>query len=380
MQVSFESLCTSVCKRLKDTKVQGLAVEFDDQQWGTSDWAQTGADLRQDIAAKMRATALKAVHLHHGVGPLVLASFLSVICANCPGYRLQRFTTLWPALRDSLETCIRHMFDEAAPTISVMTNEAIGKLYAGKGSSTQSDSASDTLNALDQAVDGCILSYIVPALKLRNLKLPPNFQLEEDGKVQQTREMLNKQLSALADAYHTISDIEQAFHDVRRQHPVVAVPALLPRQSIQTGVELQRLRSLALTSTGSMSHITSSDWQLESFYSIGSANIASADIADQGGVDQQDWQPEALGSQDMGDHTTHHEEQGQADSEEHAHGTQLEGGDVGWHPEVQSNHADAARRAGAEGCSVAQIEAHPFDDVPISPISSISDSFVHVEW
>lgn len=44
--------------------------------------------------------------------------------------------------------------------------------------------------------------------------------------------------------------------------------------------------------------------------------------------------------------------------------------------------SEATSSANASSSSVAQIEAHmfPFEDIHVSPISSIADSFFHVEW
>ena len=92
MQVSFESICTSMRRQIKDREVQALAGVLDNQQWGTLGWAHAAADLSQNIATRMRTLALKRAHLRHGLGRVVLSAFSDVV--NIHKQYLWHFTSL----------------------------------------------------------------------------------------------------------------------------------------------------------------------------------------------------------------------------------------------------------------------------------------------
>ena len=192
--------------------VREEAMQLASHPWCGPEWCLSMEILRKSIMACTNASQLEACILAS-----VSTLFHHAFQYSNHSSKLKRFQTLQDVFfSDVLPARIKAAVQEAAPETDAIVRDATRVLYSwarpkSADANAQQSGQVKCVAHMFCAIQGCLSSYIVPALAFEPLPIPSSFQLQEDSATQLQRATLNSKLQALQQAYGRIFNIKETF-------------------------------------------------------------------------------------------------------------------------------------------------------------------------
>ena len=176
--------------------------------WGSLEWADATAVLRKKSHALLMRLTQEGVLLQ-----VARCHFLYILFYNDP-LKAKRFSSLRGHIMvDLLPNLLENAMADVQPKLERLVEFILAPFYLTLDMSAETKL---TIESLDRALVGCILSHFMQAIQAEKQQshimiMPATFQLEEDKEVQEQRAALHADIVKLMKAHEQISHIEDAF-------------------------------------------------------------------------------------------------------------------------------------------------------------------------